>query len=106
MTDRRADLEALVEKKGKPLHMYALAMEYRKHGEVDKAVAYFSKTVDVDPAYHPAYFMRAQMEQEAGEVAAARASLALGIQAAEAEGDAHAVSEMRAMLDELADSSA
>lgn len=102
MTDRRADLEALVEKKGKPLHMYALAMEYRKHSEVDKALAMFAKTIDVDPRYHPAYFMQAQMLHEAGAVAAAKESLGLGISAADAEGDAHAVSEMRAMLEEMA----
>ncbi len=101
MTDRRPELEALVEKKGKPLHLYALAMEYRKFGELDKALKAFSNVLEKDAAYHPALFMAAQIHADEGRRNDAIAALERGISIAEAEGDGHAVSEMRSLLEEV-----
>jgi tetratricopeptide (TPR) repeat protein len=103
VTSRIEDLERIAAKSKKPLPWYGLAMEYRSAGRVDDALATFAKVHALAPDYVPAYFMRAQVHEEQGDLDGARAALRAGIEAARRVGDGHALSEMTTMLDSLPD---
>lgn len=99
--DRIESLRALAERKDKPLHWYGLAMALRGAGRADEALEVFRRVHHKDPAYVPAWFMRAQLHEERGELDEARAALEEGIAIADREDDDHAAAEMRSMLDTL-----
>lgn len=80
---------------------YGLAMEFSKAGEVDRAVEEFGKLLTAHPDYTAGYFMCAQTLARAERVNEARKMLADGIHSAKRTGNAHAQSEMEAMLAEL-----
>lgn len=99
--ERIESLRQLAEKKQKPLHWYGLGMELRAAGRPREAIDVFQRVHGIDPGYVPAYFMRAQVHEELGEIDEARAALERGIEAAVQADDEHAASEMRSMLDTL-----
>ena len=80
---------------------YGLAMEYSKSGDVDRAMEEFGKLLSAHPDYTAGYFMAAQTLASANRIEEAKKLLVEGIQSAVRTGDAHAQSEMTAMLDEL-----
>jgi predicted Zn-dependent protease len=80
---------------------YGLAMEYSKAGKVDEALEEFRKLLTVNPNYTAAYFMAAQTLTRADRVEEAKKMLNDGIACAKRSGNAHARSEMEAMLAEL-----
>jgi predicted Zn-dependent protease len=80
---------------------YALGLEFSNAGQFDAAIAEFRALLIDHPTYVPAYQMMAQTMMRAGQNAGAREALNKGIEAASAIGNAHAQSEMQAMLDEL-----
>jgi len=80
---------------------YGLAMEYSKSGEVDRAMEEFGKLLSAHPDYTAGYFMAAQTLTSAKRIEEAKKLLVEGIQSAVRTGNAHAQSEMTAMLDEL-----
>ena len=80
---------------------YGLAMEYSKLGEVDRALEEFGKLLATHPDYTAGYFMAAQALAGANRLAEARKMLVDGISSAVHTGNAHAQSEMTAMLEEL-----
>ncbi|MBP7935752.1 MAG: tetratricopeptide repeat protein [Phycisphaerae bacterium] len=77
---------------------FSLAMELVKEGRQEDAVAQFARVSELDPAYVPAYFQRANALVAMGRKADAKAVLQLGIAAARKAGDKHAASEMGQML--------
>lgn len=77
---------------------YGLAMEYRKEGRVEDAVATFGKLRDKDATYVPMYLMAGQMLSEAGRTDEARSWLESGIEAARAKRDTHALGELESAL--------
>jgi predicted Zn-dependent protease len=81
---------------------YGLAMEYSKAGEVERALEEFGKLLSSHPDYTAGYFMAAQTLVSANRVAEARKMLVDGISSARRTNNAHAQSEMTAMLEELA----
>jgi tetratricopeptide (TPR) repeat protein len=81
---------------------YGLAMEYSKAGNTEQALAEFGKLLELHPDYTNGYFMAAQTLERAGRSAEARKMLEAGIEAAKRTGNKHALSEMSAMLEELA----
>ncbi len=81
---------------------YGLAMEYSKAGQVDQALGEFKTLIDKNPDYTAAYFMAAQALAKASRVDEAKRWLVDGISSARRTGNAHAQSEMTAMLEELA----
>lgn len=99
--DRIESLRQLAEKKQKPLHWYGLGMELRAAGRLEEAIAVFRKVHGLDADYVPAYFMRAQVHEELGQLDDARAALDDGIAIAVRVDDEHAAGEMRSMLDTL-----
>jgi predicted Zn-dependent protease len=80
---------------------YGLAMEYSKAGQIDQAVEEFKTLIEKTPDYTPAYFMAAQTLAAASRVDEAKRMLVDGVSCARRTGNAHAQSEMTAMLEEL-----
>jgi tetratricopeptide (TPR) repeat protein len=80
---------------------YGLAMEYSKAGQIEPALQEFKTLIEKDPDYTPAYFMAAQTLSRASRVDEAKRWLVDGISSARRTGNAHAQSEMTAMLEEL-----
>ncbi len=80
---------------------YGLAMEYSKAGLVDQALQEFKTLIEKKPDYTPAYFMAAQTLANASRVDEAKRWLVDGVSSARRTNNAHAQSEMTAMLEEL-----
>jgi predicted Zn-dependent protease len=80
---------------------YGLAMEYSKAGEVERALNEFGKLLSTHPDYTAGYFMAAQTLVAANRADEAKKMLVDGISSARRTNNAHAQSEMTALLDEL-----
>jgi tetratricopeptide (TPR) repeat protein len=80
---------------------YGLAMEHGAQGNPELALTEFATLIHRNPDYVPAYQMSAQTLTKLGRTEEALARLHEGIAAANRSGNAHAVSEMQAMLDDL-----
>jgi predicted Zn-dependent protease len=80
---------------------YGLAMAHLSEGQADPALAEFDTLIEHNPEYVPAYQMSAQTLAKLGRVEEALDRLHNGIAAANRQGNAHAASEMHAMLDDL-----
>lgn len=101
--DRIAMLTEILARNGDDiLARYGLAMEFSKQGDVERALGEFRQLIAKKPDYAAAYFMAAQALAKANRTEEARRMLNDGIAAANRSGDAHAESEMQAMLAELA----
>ena len=81
---------------------YGIAVELANRGEVDAAVSEFNQLLSSDPDYTAGYFMAAQTLSKAGRTDEAVERLKAGISCAARTGNRHALSEMQAMLDEIA----
>jgi len=100
--DRIAALtEILTENPEDAFARYGLAMEYAKVGQIDEALKEYKTLIEKNPDYTPAYFMAAQTLASASRVDEAKRWLVDGISSASGTGNAHAQSEMTAMLEEL-----
>jgi len=100
--DRIAALsEILAENPEDAFARYGLAMEYSKAGQIERAIEEYTTLIGKNPDYTPAYFMAAQTLAAASRVDEAKRWLVDGIGSARRTGNAHAQSEMTAMLEEL-----
>jgi tetratricopeptide (TPR) repeat protein len=100
--DRIAMLsEILTQNPGDAFARYGLAMEYSKAGRVEQALQEFKTLLEKNPDYTPGYFMAAQTLEQAGRIDEAKRMLVDGISSARRTGNAHAQSEMTAMLEGL-----
>jgi predicted Zn-dependent protease len=99
---RREKIEAmLADEPGDTFLRYSLAMELDKEGDHDASLAKFAELTHDQPPYVPAFFMAAQQLARLGSMSKARDSLRSGIEAARAQGDAHAAGEMSEFLTSL-----
>jgi predicted Zn-dependent protease len=80
---------------------YGLAMAYAAEGKTEEALREFATTTEHNPDYVPAYQMLAQELIKAGRIDEARVRLQAGLAACNRTGNAHAASEMGAMVEEL-----
>ena len=80
---------------------YGLAMALAAEDRNEDALAEYTTTLTHSPDYVPAYQMSAQLLLRLGQTNAARDRLQQGLAACERTGNAHATSEMQAMLDDL-----
>ncbi len=80
---------------------YGLALEYSRLGNLEQALNEFGKLLTANPDYTAGYFMAAQTLVRAERLEEARKMLRDGIAAAQRTRNAHAQSEMEAMLAEL-----
>ena len=106
MTDqkktRRELLETFVaQKPDDAFSRYGLAMECMNSGDASAAESNFRELLHRNAEYVPAYLMFAQMLAKQSRGDDAREVLQKGIAAAEKASNAHALSEMEALLNEL-----
>ena len=102
--DRKALLtEVLTQNPNDAFARYGLAMEYSQAGDAERALEEFRKLLSVHPDYAAGYLMAAQTLARVDRTPEARTMLEQGIAAAQRSGNAHAKSEMEAMLSELAE---
>jgi tetratricopeptide (TPR) repeat protein len=80
---------------------YGLAMEHNTQGNTDLALTEFISLIHHNPDYVPAYQMSAQTLAKLGRTEEAIARLNEGLSAAQRTNNAHAASEMQALLDDL-----
>ena len=80
---------------------YGLAMAHLGVGNSEAALSEFQRTTDLNPDYVPAYQMAGQTLAKLNRHADATMQLKTGLSAAQRTGNAHAASEMQALLDEL-----
>src|SRR5882762_2824175 len=80
---------------------YGLAMEYSNAGKIEEALQEFKTLLEKNPDYVPGYFMAAQTLEKAGRIDEAKRLLVAAISSARRTGNAHAQSEMTAMLEGL-----
>jgi len=100
--DRLAMLRQLAERAaGDPFPQYGLAMELRKRGAHDEAVAAFEVLATRHSAYVPGYLMYGNLLKELGRSDDARAVYDRGIEAAGRAGDQHAQGELESARAEL-----
>lgn len=81
--------------------LYGLAQEHAKAGQVARSLKYYDRCLTADPGYCYAYFHKARVQEESGDVAGAIATLRAGIAKSKEVGDAHALSELSGSLDLL-----
>ncbi|HWN67594.1 MAG TPA: tetratricopeptide repeat protein [Haliangium sp.] len=84
-----------------PFPRYALAMEYRSQGHVDKSKLVFRDLIAQFPDYVPTYLMYGSTLVELGEKDAAREVFTKGIEVAGRKRDAHAKNELQDALEHL-----
>ncbi|MGI6455695.1 MAG: tetratricopeptide repeat protein [bacterium] len=80
---------------------YGLALELKKSGHVDGALAQLNELIARHPNYVPAYFMSGQYLAEEDRIEEAKLRLQQGIEVAERVGDRHAHAEMQDYLESL-----
>ena len=80
---------------------YGLGMEHLSQQRPDAALAEFAKVIEHNPDYVPAYQMSAQTLLKLGRTEEAKARLEAGLAACKRTGNAHAASEMEAMVEEI-----
>ena len=81
---------------------YGLAMAHASDGNTDAALTEFDTILHHTPDYVPAYQMSAQTLLKLHRTDDAKQRLEAGLEAASRTHNAHAASEMQAMLDDLA----
>jgi Tfp pilus assembly protein PilF len=82
---------------------YGLAMEHLSQSNPEAALVEFDRLIAHSPDYVPAYQISAQTLLALERIEATRTRLDEGIAAAQRTGNAHALAEMQAMRDELAE---
>ena len=93
--------EILSQNPGDSFARYGLAMAYAAEDRNEEALKEFGTATENAPDYVPAYQMSAQTMLKMGQTEAARNRLTAGLAACGRTGNAHAASEMQAMLDDL-----
>ena len=102
MTDRLSQLRNLLDKDPHDAFcMYGIGMEYSKTGNHAQAIAWFDRTMEVDPTYCYAWYHKARCQDSAGDATAATQTLQDGIEHAAACGDTHAAQEMSELLETI-----
>lgn len=81
-----------------PFLNFALAMEYVKVGQPEEALAQFSRVMELDHKYVPAYFQKANLLVSLDRHEEAKQVFAEALAVAEQAGDRHAAAEIRDAL--------
>lgn len=84
-----------------PFCTYGIAMEYAKQGQLGQAIEWLDKTLVIDARYCYAYYHKAHLQAEQGNIVAAREVLGRGMAIAQQTGDGHAYNEMAELLASL-----
>lgn len=102
MSERIEKIQAmLADEPDSEMLQYMLAMEHRKQGDSEAALAAFDKLQHRDPPHVPSFLMGAQLLADLARTEEARAVLRSGIEAARDQGNSHAAGEMAELLASL-----
>jgi tetratricopeptide (TPR) repeat protein len=100
--ERLESLKRMVEQNpGDSFLRYALAIEYRNAGDLERAVGEFRALLATNPEYGPAYYQGGQTLERLGRLGEAREMYREGVALTTRKGDQHARGEMQAALDLL-----
>ena len=100
MSDRMVQLQNMLEREpGDTFLLYGIALEHKKANELDQALEYLARVIARDPGYCYAYHQLGLIQENRGDLPAARAAYKDGITAAIKKGDAHAQGEITAALE-------
>lgn len=91
----------LEESPGDNFLIHALALEFIKAEEQEKAVECFVQNLTANPSYVPTYYHYGKLLENMGNADAAIDIYAKGMEMAKAAGDQHAFSELRSVHEEL-----
>ena len=80
---------------------HALALEYNKRGEEDKAQILFEEILTRDPGYIGSYYHLAKLLEHTGDTEGAIKWYEKGMEVAQKAGDNHALSELKSAYEEL-----
>lgn len=80
---------------------YMLAHEHSRLGDAAGAVHWYDACLALDRGYHYAYFHKAKVLRGMGDADGALAALRAGLDRARSDGNAKAVNEIGALLNEL-----
>jgi Tfp pilus assembly protein PilF len=94
-------LQFLAESKEDAFLKHALALEYVKIGELQKARTLFEEILFHDPAYIGSYYHLAKLLEALNENSLAITWYEKGMLAAQQAGDQHSYGELRSALEEL-----
>ncbi|GAB3013124.1 hypothetical protein GCM10027051_15500 [Niabella terrae] len=95
-------LEKLLEAQaGDSFLQHALALEYIKAGDDQRAAALFTTLLKKDPDYVGSYYHLGKLYERRGDETAAVQTYEAGMQAAQRCGDRHAYGELRTAHEEL-----
>lgn len=98
-TERLAKLQQLLEKSpGDTFLLYGIALEYKKGGDLPKALEHLDRVIQLDWGYCYAYHQKGLTYEALGDTDAAKQAYQAGIDAATRKGDAHARDEIAAAL--------
>ncbi len=81
--------------------LYMLAQEHARAGDHAAAVSWYDRCLEADSAYHYAHFHKARSLEAMGDLPAAAGTLQNGAKAADAAGNAKALGEIEAYLDDV-----
>jgi Tfp pilus assembly protein PilF len=95
--------EFLVATPGDSFLQHALALEYIKLGDDDKAAPLFEEILSRDPGYVGSYYHLGKLLERTGKTSEAVMVYQKGMQATLAVNDRHAYSELQAALEDLED---
>lgn len=102
--DRIEKLLEFLEENGQDSFLqHALALEYIKIGQDDKARALFTAILEREPGYVGSYYHLARLLERAGEPEEAISTYQRGMDAAKKAGDNHSYNELQMALEELED---
>lgn len=87
----------LTERQDDPLVLHALAIEYAKAGEPEKALQCWTSLREKDRSYLPVYYPAAELAMETGQTELAEEWLAQGILVAREKGDQKTERELRSL---------
>jgi len=94
--------EFLKESPGDNFLMHALALEFLKEGNEEKAAACFEQNLVSNPSYVATYYHFGKLLERSGKTDLAIDIYQQGMKIAETLGDRHAFSELRSVYEELA----
>lgn len=98
----REKLQKLLENEPDDVFLnFGLAMEMKKEGSFDDALAQFDRVIELDATYTAAFFQKGNTFIELGRIEEATSTLQRGVEAARQIGNTHAAGEMQEVIDHL-----